>query len=132
MAVARARRLRKAMTREEVKLWLHLRTLRARGFHFRRQAPIGRYIVDFVCFAKRIVIEVDGGQHGLPLQVRRDEKRDWFLRSEGFRVLRFWNSDVRTNSEGVFETILGALERSPPPRRTAYADPPLQRERQSS
>jgi very-short-patch-repair endonuclease len=91
-----------------------LRELKTFGFHSRRQAPVGRYIVDFVSFRSQLVIEADGGQHGMPDGVRSDQTRDAFLQSRGFRVLRFWNSDIDTNLAGVRESILGAL-RYPPP-----------------
>jgi very-short-patch-repair endonuclease len=105
-----ARALRKRLTPQEVKLWVRLRELKPLGFHFRRQAPIGRYIVDFVSFKSRLVIEADGGQHGMPDGVQSDQSRDDFLRSQGFRVLRFWNSDIDANPEGVMETVFGALK----------------------
>jgi very-short-patch-repair endonuclease len=89
----KARELRKRLTPQEVKIWVKLRELRARGFHFRRQAPIGRYIVDFASFSTRIVIEIDGGQHAMHGGMQSDRERDTFLRSQGFYVLRFWNSD---------------------------------------
>ena len=104
-----ARSLRKRLTPQEVKLWVKLRELKQLGFHFRRQAPIGPYIVDFVSFKARLVIEADGGQHGLPEGVKSDKSRDDFLRSQSFRVFRFWNSDIDTNLEGVMQTILSAL-----------------------
>jgi very-short-patch-repair endonuclease len=109
-----ARALRKRLTPQEVKLWVKLRELKALGFHFRRQAPIGRHIVDFVSFRSQLVIEADGGQHGMPDGVRSDQARDAFLQSQGFRVLRFWNSDIDANLEGVMESILSALRESPP------------------
>jgi very-short-patch-repair endonuclease len=108
-----ARTLRKRLTPQEVKLWIKLREMKALGFHFRRQAPIGHYIVDFVSFRSRLVIEADGGQHGMPEGVRSDQARDAFLRSQGFRVLRFWNSDIDCNLTGVMESVLSALK-SPP------------------
>jgi very-short-patch-repair endonuclease len=109
-----ARALRKRLTPQEVKLWVKLRELKAFGFHFRRQAPIGRYIVDFVSFRCQLIIEVDGGQHGMPEQARLDRDRDLFFQSQGFRVLRFWNSDIDTHLSGAMENILGALESSSP------------------
>jgi very-short-patch-repair endonuclease len=104
-----ARSLRKRLTPHEVKLWVKLRELKRLGFHFRRQAPIGPYIVDFVSFKARLVIEADGGQHGLPKGVKSDQSRDDFLGSQGFRVFRFWNSDIDANLEGVIQTIFSAL-----------------------
>ena len=105
-----ARGLRKRLTPQEVKLWVKLRELKELGFHFRRQAPIGRYIVDFASFGSRVVIEVDSGQHSLKQGVELDRQRDTFLRSEGFHVLRFWNSDVDQNLRGVLASILDAMK----------------------
>jgi very-short-patch-repair endonuclease len=121
LANANARALRKRLTPQEVKLWTKLRELKPLGFHFRRQAPIGRYIVDFVSFKFRIVVEIDGGQHALPEGSQSDRERDTFLQSQGFKVHRYWNSDVDQNLEGVAENILLAL-RTPTP--ALRADPP--------
>jgi very-short-patch-repair endonuclease len=93
------------MTQQEVKLWVRLRELRAQGFHF-RQVPIDRFIVDFACLKHRLVIEVDGGQHGHDAHARRDEVRDSAFQVLGFRVLRFWNVDIDRALAGVVETIL--------------------------
>ena len=131
---ANARALRKRLTPQEVKVWVKLRELKPLGFHFRRQAPIGRYIVDFASFGSRIVVEIDGGQHGLPEGAQSDRERDTFLRSEGFNVLRYWNSDVDENLEGVMESVLSVLNTPTPALR---ADPPklrgggIRRERRS-
>ena len=86
--------------------WLHLRAHRLQGFKFKRQQPIGFYIVDFVCFEARLIVEADGGHHAE--QVEYDTRRDDWLRSQGFTVLRFWNNDILGNTEGVLETILSA------------------------
>jgi very-short-patch-repair endonuclease len=110
-----ARALRKRLTPQETKLWVKLRGLKELGFHFRKQAPIGSYIVDFASFGQRLVIDVDGGQHGLDAGLRSDLNRDAFLQWRGFRVLRFWNSDVDRNSGGVVETILRNLDETPTP-----------------
>jgi very-short-patch-repair endonuclease len=117
MSVDRARRLRKSMTRYEVKLWLHLRELVALGFRFRRQVPLGAVIVDFACFRSRMVVEVDGNQHGLPEHQRADEMRDAELTTAGYRVLRFTNTDVWDAIESVIETVL----REGQPRLEAHA-----------
>jgi len=93
---------------------MKLRELKALGFHFRRQVPIGRYIVDFASLRARIVVEIDGGQHGMHDGIRSDRERDAVLRSQGFRVLRFWNSDVDQNLNGVMESILSALNTPTP------------------
>jgi very-short-patch-repair endonuclease len=81
-----ARALRKRMTPQEVKLWVQLRAMKGPGYHFRRQAPIDQFIVDFVCFKQRLIIEVDGGQHGRYYQQANDAKRDAYLSAAGFRV----------------------------------------------
>ena len=110
MANEIARTLRKTMTRQEVKLWLHLRELRKQGFHFRRQVPIDGYIVDFACFHPKVAIEVDGSQHSRPLHNKRDAARDIFLTETGFKVLRVWNNDVDQNLDGVLTLLLAELE----------------------
>jgi very-short-patch-repair endonuclease len=76
------------------------------GLKFKRQQPVGFYIVDFICFEKRIVIELDGGQHALHRD--KDNRRDSWFQEQGFRVLRFWNNDVLTNIHGVMEVIMRA------------------------
>jgi very-short-patch-repair endonuclease len=106
----RARELRNAMTEPEVILWSRLKRLRAAGFHFRRQVPFRGYYLDFTCFERRVVIEVDGGHHGEDEQAAHDAVRDAVLEREGFRVLRFWNSEVRQNLDGVMYSIMAALE----------------------
>jgi very-short-patch-repair endonuclease len=121
VANTNARSLRKRLTPQEVKVWVKLRELKPLGFHFRRQAPIGRYIVDFASFGSRIVVEIDGGQHGLPEGAKADRERDAFLGSQGFKILRYWNSDVDQNLQGVMESIFSAL-RTPTP--ALRADPP--------
>jgi very-short-patch-repair endonuclease len=103
----KARDLRKNMTDAERRLWSHLRNEQL-GVRFRRQAPIGPYIADFACFSPRIVIEVDGGQHDE--QQGYDTRRDEWLRSQGFVVLRFWNNEMLGNTEGVLERILSELK----------------------
>ncbi|HEX8827835.1 MAG TPA: DUF559 domain-containing protein, partial [Xanthobacteraceae bacterium] len=115
--VPRARQLRRAMTTPERKLWWRLRELFPNGSHFRRQATIGPYFADFACHTTKLVIEIDGGQHGQVGQFKRDLKRDAYLRRNGYRVLRFWNNDVRENIEGVLSRICEALKsrQSPPP-----------------
>jgi very-short-patch-repair endonuclease len=111
MASETARKLRSAMTRQEVKLWLHLRELRKLGFHFRRQVPIKGFIVDFACYHPRVIVEVDGSQHSKPRQELRDAGRDAVLAADGFRIVRVWNNDVDENLDGVFDLILHELER---------------------
>jgi very-short-patch-repair endonuclease len=108
MANAFARQLRKRMTPQEAKLWVQLRELRAHDLHFRRQSPIDGYIVDFVCFGSRVIVEIDGGQHAI--NTNQDRARDEHFERNGFRVLRFWNSDVDLNLDGVIETIHRACQ----------------------
>jgi very-short-patch-repair endonuclease len=101
------------MTDAERRLWSALRGHRLDGLSFRRQTPIGRVIVDFVCHERRLVIEVDGGQHA---ENARDIERDRWLASKGYRVLRFWNNDVLRNRSGVLEMIVtAAAEHTPLP-----------------
>jgi very-short-patch-repair endonuclease len=114
LANENARALRKRLTPQEVKLWVKLRELKPLGFHFRRQAPIGRYIVDFVSFRSQLIIEADGGQHGMPDGARSVQVRDALLQSQGFKILRFWNSDIDANLAGVMESVLSALNQPPP------------------
>jgi very-short-patch-repair endonuclease len=83
------------------------------GASFRRQTPIGPYVVDFVCHAAKLVVEIDGGQHFVSKHEQRDARRDAYLAAKGFDVLRFNNHDVMTNRQGVLETIAAAIERAP-------------------
>jgi very-short-patch-repair endonuclease len=110
MRVSRARQLRRVMTTQERKLWWRLREHAPKGSHFRRQATIGPYFADFACHTTKLVIEIDGGQHGQAAQFKRDLKRDSYLSRNGYHVLRFWNNDVRENIEGVLSVICEALE----------------------
>jgi very-short-patch-repair endonuclease len=123
MANEFARSLRKQMTPQEVKLWVHLRSWRKNGFHFRRQAPRGRYVVDFVCLKHRLMVEIDGGQHNFDAHAQRDAERDNHFTGEGFRVLRFWNNEIDRNLEGVLTLISEAL-RNPPPGLALLGHPP--------
>jgi very-short-patch-repair endonuclease len=100
------RRLRRQSTDAETKLWLALRDRRLDGFKFVRQEAIGSYIVDFVCREKKLVIEVDGGQHA---DDPKDRTRDAALNTQGYQVLRFWNSEILSNREGVLSVILAKL-----------------------
>ncbi|MDZ7749829.1 MAG: DUF559 domain-containing protein [Halofilum sp. (in: g-proteobacteria)] len=98
-----ARTLRRNMTDAEHRLWYHLRARRFAGFRFRRQQPIGPYIVDFECFRARLVVEVDGGQHADTRD--QDAARTRYLRACGYRVLRFWNHEVLTETDAVLERL---------------------------
>jgi very-short-patch-repair endonuclease len=94
------------MTDAERRLWYLLRAHRFKGIKIKRQAPIGSYIVDFVSFERRLIFEVDGGQHA---DNKLDRRRTQWLEGEGFRVLRFWNNDVLKNTNGVLEVVLAAI-----------------------
>ncbi len=107
MSTQKARELRKNRTDAEKRLWERLRRSRIDGFRFRQQAPIGKYIVDFVCFEAKLVVELDGGQH--VEQATYDAKRTGWLETQGFRILRFWNNEVFENIEGVEEVVQVAL-----------------------
>ena len=108
-----ARRLRREMTDFERTLWYALRDRRFLSRKFRRQQPISPYIVDFVCFETKLVIELDGGQHALPENAVNERVRAQFLEHEGFRILRFWNLELRDNMNGVLEAIRLALDEGP-------------------
>ncbi len=104
--LVRAKQLRQTMTDAEKKLWAALRDRRLGGHKFRKQQPIGPYIVDFVCQEHGLIVEADGSQH---FENDYDVRRDAFLQSTGYRVLRFWNNDILTNMHGIADTILLAL-----------------------
>lgn len=103
-----AKKLRKTMTDAERLLWQNLRNRELGGYKFRRQRPIGPYIVDFVCLEKKLVVEVDGGQHAG--QVELDTKRSGYLKEKGYQVLRFWNNEVLKEIESVLTVILLSLD----------------------
>jgi len=101
--ISLSRNLRKRQTDAENLIWRHLRIKQVEGLKFRRQHPIGKYIVDFVCLEKQLILEIDGGQHAV--EKEKDKERDNWLMAEGYKVLRFWNNDVLENLPGVLETI---------------------------
>jgi very-short-patch-repair endonuclease len=106
----RARSLRRALTPAELRLWTHIRGRQLGGFKFARQEPIDRYYVDFVCRERRLIIELDGGQHA---ESPKDRQRDRALCALGYRVTRIWNNDVIENLDGVLQRLLSELEKSP-------------------
>ena len=116
-ALTAARTLRRNRTDAEGLLWHYLRNKQLDGYRFRRQQAIGPYIVDFACLSRKVLIELDGGQHAE--QTSRDEKRDAFLRARGYRVLRFWNTEVFENCFGVLERVYEAVAGDPPPQSPA-------------
>lgn len=102
-----AKALRTNQTDAELKVWQALRAGRLMGYKFKRQVPVGDFIVDFVCFEQKLIVELDGGQH---MGSERDVIRDARLNTMGFRVLRFWNNEVMQNIEGVLVVILQYLQ----------------------
>ena len=112
--ISKARELRKNPTNAEQALWKHLRMRQIGGYKFRRQQPIGPCIVDFISFERRVIIEVDGGQHSQ--QTEYDTERTTWLNAQGYRVLRFWNNQMLEEVEAVKAIILKVLEvRGDPP-----------------
>ena len=107
IAVTRARRLRRDQTEAERRLWSRLRGHQVDGVQFRRQQPLGPYIVDFVCLSHRVVVELDGSQHAD--QEAYDDERTKWLKEQGFRVMRFWNDIALRETDGVIAAIQDAL-----------------------
>ncbi|MDP2618933.1 MAG: endonuclease domain-containing protein [Hyphomicrobiales bacterium] len=122
---AHAKRMRSTMSDAERALWQRLRAHRFRGLGFRRQVPVGPYIADFVCQEARLVIELDGGQHGVAGEVLHDRRRTAWLAGRGYRILRFWNDEVLKNMDGVLRRIEEELRDTPPSRSTASRRPDL-------
>ena len=124
--LVRAQKLRREKTEAEKKLWSCIRNRRIENAKFRDQQPIGPYIADFVCHERDLIVEADGSQH---FDSDYDKRRDAFLASVGYRVLRVWNADIFTNMEGVLEAIVSALLDAPSPtspkRQAAKASYPL-------
>jgi very-short-patch-repair endonuclease len=110
-----ARKLRKKPTEAEAWLWQHLRLRQLSDFKFRRQHPLGNYVVDFICLEAKLIVEVDGGQHNLNGDIKKDIVRTKWLEQKGFKVLRFWNNDVLGNILSVKEAIWTALMDYPHP-----------------
>jgi very-short-patch-repair endonuclease len=108
-----AKTLRTHQTDAEQRLWHHLRAHRFMNLKFKRQKPVGHYIVDFVCLERRLIIEIDGGQH--TEQAQYDQQRDAWLRNQGYTILRFWNNEVMQQLESVLEQIRITLSLSPTP-----------------
>ena len=105
-----AKKLRSNMTKEEIKLWNIIKAHKFYGYKFKRQVPIGNYIVDFFCPEKSLIIEIDGGQHNVEDNIVSDGQRTNYLISHGYKVIRFWNNEVWNNIEGVCEKIKQCLE----------------------
>jgi very-short-patch-repair endonuclease len=113
--LVKARRLRRDMTQTEKRLWHLLRGNRFGHVKFKRQVPIGPYIVDFASVSRRLIIELDGGQHDSRRE--HDERRTAWLNANGYRVIRFWNNEVFENLDFVLQTISGACGGATPPMR---------------
>jgi very-short-patch-repair endonuclease len=122
---AAAKRLRANTTPHERKLWRALKELPVEGTHFRRQAPVGPYVVDFLCPAARLIIELDGGHHNEDEMARRDRERERWLEQEGYRIVRFWNSEITGDLTAVLERIYVELHGS----RDAKVEPMKHRRR---
>ena len=103
MTVRQARKLRRLTTDAEALLWQHLRNRNLAGLKFRCQHPVGRYVTDFCCEEEKLVVELDGGQHAD--DVEQDEKRTQYIETYSFRVVRYWNSEVLNNIDGVLADI---------------------------
>ena len=112
---ARAKQLRRAMTRAETLLWRHLKAHRLAALGFRRQGPMGSYIADFVAHSCKLVVEVDGESRDFESRLRHDDRRDEWFASRGYRVLRFTNDDVMKNLESVVIAIALAADQAAPP-----------------
>jgi very-short-patch-repair endonuclease len=112
--IQQARELRSKMSEPEVILWARLKRLRERGFHIRRQFPFRGCFLDFVCFSRRLVIEVDGSQHGEEAQAEHDAVRDRMLARQGYRVLRVSAREVRSDLNGLMDRIVEVLEAAAP------------------
>jgi very-short-patch-repair endonuclease len=122
-----ARSMRRAPTDAERRMWWILRSLKPLGMHFRRQAPIGKYVADFAWHEGKLVVEIDGGQHA-EAQHSYDERRTTWLESQGYRVIRFWNTEVLKAPRSVGEAVLLAASKNPTPN----PSPPSGRLRPSS
>ncbi len=106
----KARILRKNMTKQERILWTFLRKKNINNLKFRRQYPIGNYIVDFICNEKKLIIEIDGGQHNENKNITYDQERTKYLESKAYKVIRFWNNDIDNNIEEVYLDILKHMD----------------------
>ena len=113
--ITNARKLRKQMTEAERKLWQILRGRRLRGYRFRKQVPLEKYVVDFLCHEARIIIELDGGQHNKAKEAIYDQQRTKWLNEQGYLVQRFWNNEVLQQIETVSGVILDLCTKRTPP-----------------
>lgn len=109
LTISNAQKMRRDMTKGEQRFWVELRKLKELGFHVRKQVPIGIYIADFAIMKERIIIEVDGSHHQEQKQIKHDKKRDEWLKSEGFKVLRFTTGEIDKTLDGCVEEIMREL-----------------------
>lgn len=121
--IAQARKLRNKETWAENLMWRWLRDRRFSGYKFRRQHPIGEYYLDFFCEEAELAIELDGRQHGHPGQQSHDAEREKFLKSRGIKTLRFWNSNLRRNTQSIRDTIFNELQKRAPRPLPDYTRP---------
>ena len=119
MSVARAQQMRKAMTPAEKAAWRVLRYDELGKLHFRRQAPFGPYVLDFVSHAARLVVEIDGSHHADAAQQEHDAKRTAYIEAQGYRVLRAWNHEATRNGDGLYLTVLAMAKETPAAARLA-------------
>lgn len=122
VGAAGARTLRVNTTDAERIIWSRLRGLKQIGLHFRRQAPFEKYVTDFACHRAKIIVELDGSQHGFEQNQAHDRKRTAYLNSRGYKVIRFWNVEVFKDLDRVVEDIV--RQASPPPVALTRADLP--------
>src|SRR5690242_20729145 len=121
--ISRARGLRKRETWAEKLMWRWMRDRRFNRYKFRRQHPVGDYVLDFFCEAAELNIELDGSRHGFPDQQKHDLEREAFLKSRGIKTLRFWNSQLRRNARIIRDTVFEELQRRAPRPLPEYAKP---------
>ena len=105
-----AKNMRSNMTREELKFWCVVRAKNFYGYKFKRQVLVGDYIVDFLCPEKRVIVEIDGGQHNEESNINADNERTLYLESQGYKIIRFWNNEIYENIEGVCERLRIVLD----------------------
>jgi len=121
--IQRARQLRQDDTWAEKLMWHWLRDRRFSGYKFRRQHPVGKYVLDFFCEEAELNIELDGSQHGFPDQRKHDEEREKFLKSLGIKTLRFWNSQLRRDAQTIRDAIFSELQTRAPRPLPEYTKP---------
>ncbi|MGF9756964.1 DUF559 domain-containing protein [Microvirga sp. 0TCS3.31] len=124
IGTSRSRALRQGSTDAEKALWRALKRIPVYGTHFRRQVPIGPYVADFACLKARLLVELDGSHHSHDDIATKDEIRTRWLENEGYRVVRFWNTELSENMNGVLDTIYAALYGSPQSEAAALPTPP--------